>query len=98
MAIDEGCPGQMGWYFHQQLWISGQCGQGFSFRLLGKAMRWQTWVSHASPSLHVGQLTLEEVSVGGGCWWGQKHDLCFLVNEDFGDGLLPWQEGLGERW
>lgn len=32
---------------------------------------------------------------GGGCWWGQKHDPCFLVDEDSGDGLLPWQEGLG---
>lgn len=70
VAIDEGCPGQLGWYFHQQLWISGQCGQDFSLRLRGEAMRWQTWVSHASPSLRVGDNSLWRksewvVDVGG---------------------------------
>jgi len=58
-------------------------------------MRWQTWVSHASPSPRMGQLAPEVARAGGGCWWGHKHDPLFLVDEDFGDGLLPWQEGLG---
>lgn len=60
MAIDKGSAGRLGWCFHQQLWISGQFGQGFSFRLLGKVTRWQRWVSHASPSLRMGQLAPEE--------------------------------------
>lgn len=31
-----------------------------------------------------------------GCGWqGQERDPWFLVDEDLGDGLLPWQEGFG---
>lgn len=31
-----------------------------------------------------------------GCgWWGQEPEPSFLLDEDFGDGLLPWQEGCG---
>lgn len=61
VAVDKGQPGLLVGAFPRM--ISESSGQGFSFRLLGKAMGWQTWVSRASLSLHMGQVTPEGVWV-----------------------------------